>query len=72
MVQLCYRIITGSQASVLLAGLIQAVNDTNEQMILSFDSLLPRLQATLSIAFDYSLRPGLEGLYRSQFTGTFT
>ena len=72
-----HRVITGLlQGSyiltgvMLLAGLIHAVNDTNEQMILSFDSLLPRTQATVSIAFDYSLRPGLEGLYRSQFTGT--
>ena len=47
------------------------MNDTNEQMILSFDSLI-KGKATVSIAFDYSLRPGLEGLYRSQITGTAT
>jgi hypothetical protein len=45
-------------------------NDTSEQMVLSFESILPRPHATLSMTFDYSLRPGLEGLYRSQFTGT--
>ncbi len=39
-------------------------------MVLSFDTILPRPHATLSMDFDYSLRPGLEGLYRSQFTGT--
>lgn len=40
-------------------------------MILSFDSLI-RGRANVSIAFDYSLRPGLEGLYRSQITGIAT
>lgn len=58
-----------SAASCDNAGLIHAMNDTNEQMILSFDSLI-RGRAEVSIAFDYSLRPGLEGLYRSQITGT--
>ena len=58
-------------ASCADAGLIHAMNDTNEQMILSFDSLI-RGQAEVSIAFGYSLRPGLEGLYRSQITGDAT
>ena len=51
-------------------GQIYGHNDTSEQMVLSFDTILPRPHATLSMDFDYSLRPGLEGLYRSQFTGT--
>ncbi|KAL0050168.1 hypothetical protein WJX82_005668 [Trebouxia sp. C0006] len=49
-------------------GQIYGHNDTSEQMVLSFDTILPRPHATLSMDFDYSLRPGLEGLYRSQFT----
>lgn len=52
------------------AGQIHGQNDTSEQMILSFDSILPQPQATLTVDFDFTLRPGLEGLYRSQFTGT--
>lgn len=47
------------------------MNETNEQMILSFDSLI-RGKADVTIGFDYSLRPGLEGLYRSQVTGINT
>ena len=45
------------------------MNDTSEQVILSFDSVI-RGKAEMTIAFNYSLRPGLEGLYRSQVTGT--
>lgn len=50
------------------------MNDTSEQMIISFKRPIKAHQeghkgTTVSIAFDYSLRPGLEGLYRSQVTG---
>ena len=44
-------------------------NDTSEQMILSFDDVLPQHAATIAVEFSYNLKPGLEGLYRSQFTG---
>ena len=51
------------------AGHVLQQNDTSEQMILSFGEVLPQPAAVVELNFSYSLRPGLEGLYRSQFTG---
>ena len=44
-------------------------NETSEQVILSFDSVLPAHVNEVGLEFSYILKPGLEGLYRSQFTG---
>ena len=54
----------------MYSGGVYAHNTTSEQMILGFDSLIPTPLATIGVDFDYYLRPGLEGLYRSEFTGT--
>ena len=64
-----------SNAPAAVAGTIHAMNDTSEQMVISFQRPIKaraegrKENTTVSITFDYSLRPGLEGLYRSQVTG---
>ena len=52
-----------------VAGHVYKQNETSEQIILSFDSVLPAHAIEVELDFSYSLKPGLEGLYRSQFTG---
>ena len=51
------------------AGHVYKQNETSEQVILSFDSALPAHVNEVGLEFSYTLKPGLEGLYRSQFTG---
>ena len=62
-----------SQLSLLFvcppAGHVYKQNETSEQVILSFDSVLPAHVNEVGLEFSYTLKPGLEGLYRSQFTG---
>lgn len=60
---------TEGDGQLLSAGHVLRQNDSSEQIILSFEELLPQPDAVIGLNFTYTLRPGLEGLYRSQFTG---